>query len=176
MLHKHSLFRQINIDFQDLDFAELQGQQRTNYGGVFKEYNAPTLDLLTDLLKDRVKFHCRPDLINITEIHSPGVAPHVDQWTTALNFYFDAQGGDSTVFYHEPKEHIKYRGTSYKAFDRQDLKFDRSFIVLKGQCWLLNTSIPHSVVVRQQKTKRSMLRLAWYKGSFEEIYSSIELL
>ena len=176
MRYEHNLFRQINIDFKDLDFTELQGRQQTNFGGVFREYSVPPLDLLSDLLKDRVKFHRRPDLVNITEIHSPGVAPHVDQWPTALNFYFDAQGVDSTVFYKKPNEHVKSRGSTYKAFDSQDLEFDCSFVVLQGQCWLLNTGRPHSVTVGQTKTKRSMLRLAWSRGSFEEIYSSIELL
>lgn len=176
MQYEHSLFRQINIHFKDLDFAELRCQQQTNFGGVFKEYSVPPLDLLLDLVKHRAKFHIRPDLINITEIHSPGVAPHIDQWPTALNFYFDARGDDSTIFYQKPKEHVKFRGSGYKAFDEQDLEFDCNFVVLEGQCWLLNTSVPHSVTVNRRKTKRSMLRLTWFKGTFEEIYSSIELL
>ncbi len=176
MCYEHSLFRQINIDFHDLDFTKLQGRQQTNVGRVFREYSVPPLDMLTDLLKDRVKFHKRPDLVNITEIHSPGVGPHVDQWPTALNFYLDAQGCDNTVFYKEPIEHVKSRGSTYKLFYAHDLEFERSFVVQEGQCWLLNTGIPHSVTVSQPSTKRSMLRLAWTRGSFEEIYSSIELL
>lgn len=175
MHYEHSLFRQIHLDFSELDLTELQGQQQTNYGGVFREYGLLSPDILKDLLGHRVRFHQRPDLVNITEIHSPGVAPHVDHWPTALNFYFDAQG-DSTIFYQEPKEHVESQGPSYRAFDPQDLEFDRSFVALQGQCWLLNTSRPHSVAVSQPGTKRSMLRLAWARGSFEEIYSSIELL
>jgi hypothetical protein len=91
---------------------------------------------------------------------SPVIPPHVDyRRLCGLNVYLEASG-EITQFY-------KW-DTSTKMSTVVE-----QFVAHPGDCWLLNTSVPHGVLLVKNKARR-MLTFSFSKLTFEEVLSYVE--
>lgn len=85
----------------------------------------------------------------------PVLPAHVDyNRTCGINFYLEA-GGEITHYY--DWDHAS-----------RTLKETTSFEASQGDCWLIDTSIPHSVTLKPNQ-QRLILTLSFTKASFAEV-------
>lgn len=166
------MFKKINVSFSDIDVKTLRGELHFNLGSFF-EYKIKNNEYLISVVKDKIKFNIRPDEANLTMIVPPGATPHKDFWPTALNIYVTA-GNDVTYYWEQDvNESGEYKnGPSFYKKDMQPLG---TFVANKGECYLLNTHMVHSVDISNKSGPRYILRFVWYKHSFDEVLNSIEI-
>jgi len=166
------MFQKLEIPIANLDIDKLKGDQTSQFGSVFSEFNLKNRDYLFNELHDKVKFNIQPNLINITEIKGPGTHPHKDNWPVALNFYLNSENGITTIF--KEKSVTAYRSTnSYSLFPIKNLEVIGEYCVHQNDWYLLNTWEVHTVKVEIGKT-RSILRFVWRFHTFNKVVDSIE--
>ena len=158
-----------------MELDKIRGSYRNGYGDSFKEYQIKDLDYVIDCIKFKLKFNIRPAKVNITDIHSPGAKAHTDAWPAALNLYFNASGGDDITTFYKRKNDNKIDVGAVKRFNEIDLIPISTFTANKGDCYLLNTSIPHSVELKHPNDVRTMLRFVWVDTTFKEVLKSIQI-
>ena len=169
------MFKKIELKLFDIDVTKLKGIPVLDQV-TFKEYRILNRPYLMQYLSTRVKFHVTPDIINITEIESPGAGPHIDAWPVALNYYLNA-GQDVTNFWEEIDESAITASNTFTLFqDAANLKLKSVATYNTGDCILLNTHSIHSIGVTADAQPRSMLRFSWKNAQYDEILNSIELL
>ena len=90
-----------------------------------------------------------------TDAIKPVLPAHVDyNRTCGINFYLEA-GGETTHYYDWDQA-------------RRTLLEKASFEASKGDCWLIDTSIPHSVTLKPNQ-QRLILTLSFTKASFAQV-------
>ena len=90
-----------------------------------------------------------------TDALKPVLPAHVDYHRTCgINFYLEA-GGETTHYY-------DWNQTS------RTLQETASFEASQGDCWLIDTSIPHSVSLKPNQ-QRLILTLSFTKASFAQV-------
>ncbi len=90
-----------------------------------------------------------------TDALKPVLPAHVDyNRTCGINFYLEADG--ETTHYYDWNQ--SYRTLQEKA----------SFEASQGDCWLIDTSIPHSVTLKPNQ-QRLILTLSFTKASFAQV-------
>jgi hypothetical protein len=90
-----------------------------------------------------------------TDASKPVLPAHVDyNRTCGINFYLEADG--ETTHYYD------WNQTS------RTLQEKASFEASQGDCWLIDTSIPHSVTLKPNQ-QRLILTLSFTKASFAEV-------
>ncbi len=168
------MFKKLNAKF-NIDVDYIKGDLSRSIPPVFYEFSIKNKDYLSKILEEKINFKIKPLLINLTEIHSPGVIPHCDKWNVALNCYLNA-GGEKTIFWKEKNSKIdclkNLHGTLMYSID--NLEKIKSFVADQSNCFLINTHQIHSVEVID--TPRIILRFIWFKQDFEKILNSIEIL
>lgn len=171
------MYKKLNTNVTNLDLNNLKGTMRPFIHDTFWEFEIKDLNYLKTALGEQLTFLIPPDRINVTEILSPGAAPHVDAWSVGLNYYFDA--GDEITYYYDEYTPMaqKSKFTDYKisAFDPDNLKIVDSFTANKGDWYLLNTKKIHSVDVSKQSRVRTMLRFIWWNADFQDVCDSIKI-
>lgn len=91
------------------------------------------------------------------DAEDPVLPAHVDiNKTCGINVYLDAQG-EVTKFY------------SWSRDSRQS-EYVESFCAEAGEVWLMDTSVPHSVDMVPNKSRR-MLTFSFTKAKYEEVRS-----
>ena len=90
-----------------------------------------------------------------TDALKPVLPAHVDYHRTCgINFYLEA-GGETTHYY-------DWDQTSHTLLETA------SFQASQGDCWLIDTSIPHSVTLKPNQ-QRLILTLSFTKASFAQV-------
>lgn len=90
---------------------------------------------------------------------NPVLGAHVDfNRSCGINVYLDANG-EITHYYKWDKE-------------KKKLEEEERFVAKQGDCWLMDTSIPHSVSLVTGK-KRSMLTFSFVHAKYEQIKSEL---
>jgi hypothetical protein len=85
------------------------------------------------------------------------IPPHVDDFRVCtINFYLEASG-EVTTFYNYQKGSMENLG---------------SFSAKSGECWILNTNVPHSVRLVPGKTRR-VLGVSFLRTPYSVISSSL---
>jgi hypothetical protein len=166
-------FQKINVSLLNLDILAFKGPKLFN-SPTFVEYIILNRIRLNELISSRIEFGIMPDFVNITEIIYPGSAPHTDTLPTALNFYLDA-AEDETIFWEQKNSSMISEHGGLRGYDINKLIKTESFIAKKDDCFMMNTSIIHSVNMNTVGSKRIILRFMWAKNSFEEILDSIKI-
>jgi hypothetical protein len=171
------MFEKINLSFNSDSLEEFKDINPCSIPSKrFIEYSVLNKDLLMRVISKKLKFNILPDFPLFTEILEPGVYPHCDKWKTAMNIYLSAGENDITNFYTiknlEPNNNIN----KTTVFNPDSLEKQISFIANKGDCYLLNTHVPHDIKIKEPGSKRLILRFVWERYSFEEIRKSIILL
>jgi hypothetical protein len=160
-----------------MELDKIRGVYRVGYGGTFREFTIKDLTYVIDCIKSKISFDIRPSRVNITDIHAPGVAIHTDRYPAALNLYFDAAGGDDiTTFYDASNSTPVNVGWDVQKYDESNLAPIGTFVANKGDCYLLNTSIPHGVTLVTPCTVRTILRFVWLENSYNEVLNSIKII
>ena len=159
-----------------MELDKIKGSFRNGYGDAFKEYIIKDLDYIIECIKFKIKFNIRPSRVNVTDIHSPGAKAHTDAWPASLNLYFNASGGEDITTFYERQNDNQIDVGAVKRFNETDLIPIATFTANQGDCYLLNTFIPHSVELKQPNDVRTILRFTWLDTSFEEVLKSIQLL
>ena len=162
------MFKKLNVSLADVDINLLKGDLVFNTK-VFYEFAIADKNYLYDILSTKISFGIEPSYFNITEIIYPGSRPHTDTWPTSINFYLSASDDITTFWKNKNKEEQK----GLAAYDLSSLQKINSFVANKNDCYLLDVSTTHSVVLNTIDSKRTMLRVCWHKNSFDEIYNSI---
>lgn len=90
-----------------------------------------------------------------TDALKPVLPAHVDyNRTCGINFYLEA-GGETTHYYDWDQASRTLQETA-------------SFQASQGDCWLIDTSIPHSVTLKPNQ-QRLILTLSFTKASFAQV-------
>ena len=166
------MFKKLNINFDNITINDFIGKQKTNSYVSFYEFDIKDQSNLDSLIKSKIKFNISPDSFNITKIDYPGSSPHTDLWQTALNIYITA-GNDKTYFW-KKRDNSRLITNTNTNFYYKNIQLAGMFIANKGDCYLLNTHVIHSVEVKQ--SSRYILRFYWMNYNFEEVESSIILI
>ena len=175
------MFFKLNVNLPNLDLARLQGPNSPRHDNNmlnFREYNILDGEYLLNQFKDIISIGILPDRANITIIKKNGaINPHVDVWSTALNFYLDVKGNEITTFYHNPTSHkITVNGVQgLYVYDIDQLVEAGTFTAKVNDCYLLNTHQPHTVS-NNNNGSRTILRLIWFTHDFETVLNSIKIL
>jgi len=91
---------------------------------------------------------------------APVIPPHVDyRRLCGLNVYLEASG-EITQFY------------SWDAKTKMSTVVEQ-FVAQPGDCWLLDTSVPHGVLLIKNKTRR-MLTFSFSQLTFGEVLAYVE--
>ena len=164
------MFEKLDIVLPDLDVHRLQNNSLNQPALNFKEYTIKDVQYCQSLFKPNLNF----DLINITVIESGGAkVPHTDVWSVALNYYIHAEQ-ETTIFYDNPSNHrIAVDGVpGLVMYEMEKLTPVASFCANTGDCYLLNTHIPH-IVTDKYMNSRTILRLIWNSASYESVLDKI---
>jgi hypothetical protein len=168
------MFKKLNVTLLELDTDCIKDSSIFSRP-TFKEFSINDRDYLFAILNKQLEFGIAPDVVNITEISYPGIAPHTDSWPVAINFYCDVNNGE-TCFWEKNSSSDETPITGLiKAYNINSLQKINSFTANKGDCYLLDVSKIHSVEMSIPNTTRKILRLCWWKHSFDEILESIKL-
>ena len=168
------MFKKIQLSFAGIDLDSLKGAGLYSNAPVFYEYQIKNKIYLYQFLKNKIFFKIKPNFINLTEIHSPGVKPHTDKWSVSLNCYINSSE-DVTVIWGQKlvDSLVQKTDEGIKRFYQKDLSIKDSFSAKAGDCILLDTHQIHSVNI--QNEKRTILRFLWIDQSFENILNSIDI-
>jgi hypothetical protein len=166
------MFKKLNLSLPEIDFEKLKGNRILD-NPTFKEFSLSDRKYFIDLISNKVQFDIPPHLINVTEIIYPGSRPHTDTWPTAINFYFDTDNAE-TSFWKEINPSNSVKGLA--AYDISKLQKTSTFVAQKGDCYLLNVSKIHSVNMINTNDTRKIIRLGWFKYSFDEILNSVKII
>lgn len=168
------MFTKLNINFDVESILAFKSEMPNNkYTERFIEYKVTDLSALLDIIHKKIKFTIAPNSILFTDIIGPGVPAHCDRWVTAMNIYLNAGKNDTTTFYNHDSSGVQVR--QVKVFSPDKLIYNSSFVAEQGQCWLLNTHMPHDVKIEQAGFRRSMLRITWENVDFHTVLNSINI-
>lgn len=177
------MFQKLDVLYENIDTNELVGRHYSSIGKTVNTYFVKNLNYAYSLLDSKFIINKKPSKIIIQEFLAPGVKPHTDQWPTALNIYLDANGSDITYFYTEPSSFFYSDSLSknnsilvskVKTFDESEVKEIGNFVAKSGECYLMNTFLPHSVTINSM-TSRYILRFIWDNDNFEVVRDSLKL-
>lgn len=170
---KHAAKLSINIDlscFKEEFLAPHQKYYRVqkyarNLGGTSIPYTE-TLQVLNEAefisqLPETLLAIERPTVFMLElpalDAKDPVLPAHVDiNKTCGINVYLDAQG-EVTKFYNWDR-------------DSRQSEYAESFCAQAGDVWLMDTSVPHSVDMVPNKSRR-MLTFSFTKAKYEEVRS-----
>jgi hypothetical protein len=169
------MYKKLNVDLSEIDFSRVKGTPINNFGKNFIEHSIKDIDYLETFLSKKILFQIKPDMINVTDILTPGADPHTDFRPVTLNYYGSyIDDNDITFFY---KKAVGQSVREVCIYDPKTLIPVDAFKAKQGDCILLNTHIPHSVKMAETNTEpRTMLRLGWLDRTFDEILESIKIL
>jgi hypothetical protein len=168
------MFKKLNISLSELDIEKIQGI--SEYSTLtFKEFSIADKKYLYEILSSKIRFAMPPDVINVTEIKYPGVNPHTDSWFTSINFYLDTTG-DETFFWKEIVETKSLKPGLAPFTDLSNLTKTGSFIAQQGDCYLMDVNTIHSISMQVPNSVRKILRLGWYKYSFNQLQHIFKIL
>ena len=174
------MFEKLNVEY-DLNLIEsFKGEVAASYNNHFVEYQITDYDELLSVLMEKLEFTILPSKMRFTTIRSLGTLVHCDAWQASINIYLSVNEGDVTHYYKDTNDFVleeKQGGKKVKIFNSKSMVIDRTFVADKGDCYLLNTQIPHDVRWRPDGTSgdRDMLRIIWDNNSYDEIRRSIIL-
>jgi len=147
----------------------------------FEEYlTNVNMDDINGVLYDRFNINIFPRWTNLTKISPPGVGVHTDAFNATINIYINAKNS-VTTFYKEVeansstvfnKQDSNNNSFNIKTFDKDKLEEITSLKTKAGECYLFNTSVPHSVYIPLEDDDRLIFRIIWdSKYTFEEVYN-----
>lgn len=169
------MFEKLDILFDGTEIEQFKHPYHTAaYGKRFIEYPVTDKAQLMQVINKKINFDIYPTTVLFTEILGPGAPAHCDRWKTAMNIYLSSGVDDVTNFYTVDDSGTKIR--EVVIFDYKNLTLDKSFIANKGECFLLNTHVPHDVDMKETGSKRLILRFTWENYSFQEIKDSIKIV
>jgi hypothetical protein len=167
------MFEKLKLSLSEIDFEKLKGNKILD-NPTFKEFSLADRKYFFDIISNKVKFDILPHIINVTEIIYPGSKPHTDTWPTAVNIYFDTANAETSFWKEINSTPNSMRGIV--SFDVSNLEKTSTFVAQKGDCYLLNVGRIHSVDMINSNSTRKIIRLGWFKYSFDEILNSIKII
>lgn len=94
-----------------------------------------------------------------TDVADPVLPAHVDiNKTCGINVYLEAHG-ETTKFYKWNKKN-------------KTSEFEEEFCAEEGDCWLMDTTVPHSVTMLPN-TRRRILTFSFTKTKYEEVLGAL---
>lgn len=97
--------------------------------------------------------------IPATEGDDPVLTPHIDiNKTCGINVYLEAHG-ETTMFYKWDKK-------------TKTSEFKEEFCAEAGECWLMDTTVPHAVRM-VPNTRRRMLTFSFTKAKYEQVLGAV---
>lgn len=177
------MFKKLDVFYENIDIKELIGLQYSSIGNTVNTYHLKNLNYAYELLESKFIIDKTPSKILVQEFLSPGVKPHTDQWPTALNIYLNSSGFDTTYFYAESSSFFYSDSISannqttvskVKTFEESEVEKIGSFVAKVGECYLMNTFLPHSIKINSNSS-RFVLRIIWQNDTFETINDSLKI-
>lgn len=169
------MFKRINVTFEPEEILPFMSSIHSNmYGPCLIEYSITNEAEVMNILSRKLSFGIKPTSFLFTKILSPGVDPHIDTVETALNIYLSAGTGDITSFYSPNSEGLRLG--EIKVYDKSDLTKIMDFTAIPGECILMNTNVPHDVLMMEDNLSRIMLRMMWKKEKFNDVMNSITVI
>ena len=169
----NSCYKKFDIEVDSLLLTKLVGDI-TYQNPTFFEFDIKDKELLNNIIKSKLIFNIKPDIVNITKITHPGVSPHTDAWKTSLNFYLSGTSSSNITSFWKMKNGPTASGNLSVVFNPVDLELIHEVIIMPNDCYLLNTHTIHSVNVEYED--RFILRFGWSQQSFEDVLNSIEII
>lgn len=177
------LYEKLDIDLSFL-IKDIRFDTKTLELEHFEEYlTNVNIDDINSVLYDRFKIKIFPKSTNLTKISSPGVGIHTDAFNATINIYVNAKNS-VTTFYKEveansstvlTKQDSSNNSFNIKSFDKDKLEEITSLKTKAGECYLFNTSVPHSVYISPEDDDRLIFRIIWdSKYTFEEVYKDFQ--
>ena len=162
------MFKKLNLKLPEIDIYRLKGEKTSpDFWGSYKEHSILDSTYLNEILSTRIELGILPDAIHLSTYYH--IDPHVDNCETAMNYYLCTNSG--TTYMYEFKEHIKNRNFPY-LIPISFLNEIDNFVAETGDCYIMNTNIPHSV---SGVGDRISLRFMWTHVPFNEVVSSIKI-
>jgi hypothetical protein len=167
------LYKKLDINCSHLEISKLKGNKKNNYGPTFLEYDILDWNYLKDFVVKNFILKIRPDRINVTDIVDHGADVHTDHWPVALNFYLTTTGDTTKYFKVKGVNGTQVR--EVKVYNLEDLEEVDSFVANTGDCYLIDTHSPHSVLHEGERKIRTILRFTWFNKTIDEIADSIKI-
>ena len=181
------MFKKLDVSLDPIDIERLKGSTSRNYGGVgsgFHEFEITDYEYVYSILDKKIEFKIKPDAILIANA-SVGLRPHKDLCDVSLNYYIETNN-EALVFYRTLDKNsstLNPKSKSWFLIRKTDVlgRFDdmeeiASIVTKNNELWLLDTSVIHTVKMKEDTPERSMIRCVWHNRSFNEILNSIKLL
>lgn len=171
------MFSKLEVTYDINSLEKFRGEVSASYSNYFIEYRANNYNGLLETLTEKISFGQTPSNILFTTIQGTGTYVHCDVWATSLNIYLSAMNGDTTRYYHDTDEFVwetKAGGSKVRIFTNPDnMQVSDTFVAEKGDCYLLNTHVPHDVKLKQKNIPRKMLRIIWHNVPYDQIKNSM---
>jgi hypothetical protein len=166
-MHFYKLNRK--IDASEYSVSSLLNTYAINGKGIEIYRTSEYSDIIMDLIPERYRndFFVRKMKINYN------IPPHTDSYlTTTINFYIQPSNCITKFFDYADSSlgERKTNQTTGRTFKEEDLNFSCSFVAEKDDVYILNVSMPHSVMyLDKPPVDRIALTLQSEKYSFNEI-------
>ena len=173
------MFAKLKNQYSIKDYSTrgLQMSYGNEVDGEFKGIEYHYADTLSaDKIYEVIPYKYRQDFaLHLMRINC-AVPPHTDSGITAsINFYLNTN--NCLTQYYKPNEHAARRQITNQVegfiFDECELTKTDSFLAEPTDAWLLDVSLPHSVIPLGEMKSRTAFTLATSKHSFNEV---IEML
>lgn len=172
-------FEKINVEFDLNKISSYIGDLKVSYNDTFLEYSVNDPQGLSDLIQDNITFKIQPSKLLFTTIRRSGTKIHTDAWPVSMNIYLYSSDASMTQYYEDTDAYYwqeRPGNTRTKIFtDTTKMIPSKQFIAKTGDCYLINTSLPHRVIQNSAMSSRQMLRLVWQNRTYDEILNSMTI-
>ena len=176
-------YKKFNFNLSNVDYEKIKGKPFEGYGETFRQFYIKDIFYLYSLMKNKIEFKIRPNLVSYIEVSGYGAEPHKDQCLCTINYYIDTVDC-VTTFYKPRSELIKTIIPAMTGQDRviEAYQLDKlvavdSFKAVNGDAYLLNSKEIHSVLRPTNDTNvRKILKWTWDRDDFETVLDSIKII
>jgi hypothetical protein len=118
-------------------------------------------------------------LVNIDfeeEMNAVTIHSHTKE-KCVVNIYLEAND-EETIFYDGVKKEVPLlngKSSFFKKYSFEDMEKVESFVAKTGDCWLLNTTQPHSVLSKKRKGSRKILQIYLFDTEYTEALKLFEV-
>jgi hypothetical protein len=167
------MFQKLNLTLPALDISKLMGSSYfSTDDSIYKEFDIPNMSYVRELFRDKVKFDIMPYQAHLLAT-TGDVPPHLDTPKCKINYYIEVN--NEVTFFYKWKDESFVDNTVFKVFPKEHLDIVDSFVAQQGDCYFLNTHVPHSVKVSPETNPRLVL-CVMFDEPYNKVLPGIHLL